>query len=92
MATVKFAKGYVSVKGKRGKLNENVETLQDALALAADCGPCGCDPCYGLSTHVNATTGEIMATYITGTGPYTLVIEPYQTALANAKILKAARD
>lgn len=91
MAKVKFAHGTVWTVGKAGH-RENVDDLQDALAQAAHCGPCGCDPCYGLTTQINATTGEIMASYITGTGPYTLVIEPYETALANAKVLKAARD
>lgn len=79
-------------KGDYSRSQQRIETLSDALAVQSDCGACGCNECYGLWTNINATNGELMGMYITGTDPYTLVIEPYATALANVKALKAVRD
>lgn len=70
---------------------ESVETIGEALNKKADCGPCGCDDCYGHRTWINAETGELMASWITGTGPYTMNIDTYDNALPVLKALYAAR-
>ncbi len=70
-----------------------VNGFNEALdLLTKSCEPCGCNSCNGISTMLNATTGELMGIYITGTDPYTLVIEPYDTAWANAEALRIARS
>lgn len=92
MGEVKYGHGY-AWRVKKGGKRENVEDLGEALRIKADCGPCGCDDCLGLWTQISATTGELVGMYVIGDlgGPYTVVIEDYDTALANTKALKAAR-
>lgn len=91
MGEVKLGQGY-AWRVKQGGKRDPVEDLGEALRIKADCGPCGCDDCYGHRTWVNAETGETMATWITGTGPYTLNIDTYDNALPTLKALKAARE
>ena len=59
----------------------------------ADCTCGGQDCCLGYETIISATTGELLVRYYTGAegGPYTEVIEPYDTGLANVKALYNAR-
>jgi hypothetical protein len=92
MGKVKFGHGYAwRVKG--GGKRENVADLGEALNIKADCGPCGCDDCYGHWTQINAETGDLMAMWIDGPqgGPYVLNIDDYDTAIVTLKALKAAR-
>lgn len=91
MSEVYFGHGYVWKRN--GKNRKNIESLGDALSEKANCGPCGCDGALGLWTQINASDGELLGMYITddGEGGYTLVIEDYDTALANVKALCAAR-
>jgi hypothetical protein len=91
-----IAKGYFwKTKGIAGR-RIGIETLQAALTAQADCGPCGCDNCYGFTTHINAETGELMMKWITGTGgegdEFIENIDTYEVGLAAVKVLKAARD
>lgn len=90
MGEVKLGHGY-AWRIKRGGVRENVGDLGEALKIKADCGPCGCDDCYGHWTQINAETGELMAMWIDGTGPYTLNIDLYDDAIVTLKALKAAR-
>lgn len=83
--SVRFKQGYV-VTGE----NDNVPTLEKALTLESTCG-CGMDCCLGLITQISATDGSRVGIYVTGTDPYTLVVEAYDTAVTNTKALLAAR-
>jgi hypothetical protein len=96
----KRKKEKVSLTGayKVGKFNEGKQSVlgfNEALeTIAESCETCGCSTCYGYHTSISATTGELIAFYFTGAegGPYTMVIEPYATAVANTKALKEARS
>lgn len=87
MTNVKFKSG-VAVKGN----NEPINSISEALKEQANCSPCGCDDCLGFWTQTNATTGELMMVYITGTNPYTLVIKPFDEGLTLVKALYKARS
>lgn len=91
MAEVKIGSGY-AWRVKSGGVREKIEDFGEALKAKADCGPCGCDDCYGHWTQINAETGELMAMWITGTGEgVELVIDTYDNAIPILKALKAAR-
>lgn len=90
MSDIKFGHGF-AWRFKRSGKRQNIDTLQEALTAQASCGPCGCDDCYGHWTQLNAETGELMAMWITGTGPYTVNVDLYDNALPILKALKAAR-
>lgn len=95
MAEVKLGHGYAWQVKDRG-VRKNVASLGEALSIKANCGPCGCDECYGHWTQINAETGDLMAMWISGTGtegdPFTVNIDKYDDALVTLKALKAARD
>lgn len=95
MTKVKFGHGTMWVGGANGD-RKNVEDLQDALSKQGDCGPCGCNDCYGYTTQINAETGELMMLWITGTGGegdgFVLNIDTYDAGLAAVKALYAARQ
>lgn len=85
---INFKQGTVSIK-KRGHITHNVESLEEGLAILAQrCQPCGCDPCTGISTQYDAGTGELLGIYY---NDGVQVIEPYDTAVTNAKALVAAQ-
>jgi hypothetical protein len=92
MSKVKFGHGY-AWRLKHGGVRENVSDLGEALKIQADCGPCGCDDCFGHWTQINAETGDLMAMWITGEagGPYVINIDDYDDAIPVLKALKAAR-
>lgn len=94
---VNIKHGYVYTVPGRGKLQKNVETLAEALALQADCTACGCEgTCFGYWTQMNSETGELLMIWITGTGtvedPFVQNIDTYANGLVAVKALKAARD
>lgn len=72
---------------------ERLEDYEAVMAEQAKCHACGCDTCLGYETIICATTGELLIRYYTGAlgGPYTQVIEPFDTGLANVKALYRAR-
>lgn len=95
MTKVKFGHGIMWVGATNGD-RKNVTDLQDALSKQADCGPCGCNDCYGYTTQINAETGELMMLWISGTGGegdgFVLNIDTYDAGLATVKALYAARQ
>lgn len=96
MAKPKFKRGVVFVDGKgRNKQtgSDNIGSLEQALSEQAKCDPCGCDNCLCYETICSATTGELLVRYYTGPegGPYTEVIEPYETGIQNIQALYDAR-
>jgi hypothetical protein len=96
MGKVKFKKGVVFKNDKSSNKqtgSDNIASLQDALTEQAKCDPCGCNDCICYETICNATTGELLIRYYTGDegGPYTEVVEPFETGLANVKALYDAR-
>lgn len=91
MPQVKFAQGYVK-EARKPVGNDNVKDWHDAQKTIAKDLDGGYDSELGLLTIKNATTGEIMGLYITGNDPYTIVVEPLETARANAKALLIARS
>lgn len=93
MAEVKFGQGYAWKMRRNGK-RKTIDSLSDALSVLADCGICGCDPCLGYWTQINAETGDLMAMWITGTdsGSYTLNIDTYDNAMPTLRTLKDARE
>lgn len=92
MALPQFNQGYVTKKGaKLG--NDNIRDWHQAQQeLVKDDLGGGYDDDLGLLTIRNATNGAMMGLYITGTGPYTVVVEPIATAKTNAKALLTARS
>lgn len=90
MGKVNFPQGYVKTGGGLGK---SIKTLEEALEVQADCSCGGQNCCIGYETIISATTGELLIRYYTGAegGPYTQVIEPYDTGIANVKALYKAR-
>ena len=96
MSRPRFKRGVVHVPGKRANKQtgtDHIEYLDDALAEQAKCDACGCDNCLCYETICSATTGELLVRYYTGGagGPYTEVIEPFETGLANIQALYDAR-
>lgn len=93
MPGVKFNQGYVTKEGKPIG-SDNVSSFHDAMKYIAKDSPGGHDVSLGVETIICATTGEILGRYYTGVvgGPYTQVIEPLETAIANAKALLLARS
>lgn len=90
MSKVKFGHGYVWKVDRNGN-RKNVEDLNEALTEIAQCGPCGCDDCYGFETFINAETGELMIRYYTGTshGNFTEHIELYDDETYGYAAVKA---
>lgn len=87
MGEVKFGHGY-AWRLKKGGKRENIDDLREALKVKADCGPCGCDDCYGHWTQNDAETGELMAMWIQGG---VLQIDTYDNAIPVLKQLYKAR-
>lgn len=87
MGEVKFGHGY-AWRLKKGGKRENIDDLREALKVKADCGPCGCDDCYGHWTQIDAETGELMAMWIQGG---VLQIDTYDNAIPVLKQLYKAR-
>lgn len=96
MSRPKFKKGVVFLSNKKSNKqtgSDSIEYLDQALKEQAKCDPCGCDTCLCYETICNATTGELLVRYYTGSegGPYTEVIEDYETGIANIQALYDAR-
>jgi hypothetical protein len=92
----KFKKGVVVKNNKSSNKqtgSDNIPTLGKALEELAKCDPCGCNSQKCYITNCNATHGENVVLYVTGDagGPYTLVIEDYDTAMDNIQVLYDAR-
>ena len=87
MANPKFIQGGVKV-GLR-----NIPDQAASLEELAKCDPCGCNGCKCYETICSATTGELLIRYYTGVigGPYTEVIEDYETGIANIEALYVIR-
>lgn len=91
MGVVRIPKGYMTT----GNPKKSVETLGEALKIKANCGPCGCDDCYGYETFINAEDGELMIRYYSGTShPFTENVYKYDdptNGFAAVKALYLAR-
>lgn len=86
MSEVKIPKGYAKTGPGLGK---SVESFSDALKVLSNCSACGCDAQTGLMTQIDALNGNLMGMYIYNGS---LVVEDYDTAVANLKTYCAARS
>lgn len=96
MANPKFRKGAVFVDGRSANKQTGANNVTDFLAALEEltvCDGCGCNDCLAFETIRCATTGELLVRYYTGAlgGPYTEVIEDYDTGIANIQALYEAR-
>lgn len=83
MSKVKIKQGYITDSN-----NRTINTLQDALAEQAKCHCGGIDCCYGYISLIDAATGAPIVLYVNNGS---LVIEDFDTGLANLKALYKAR-
>lgn len=87
---------YPKIKFKAGYITDNnnnpIESLEQALALIAECNCGGIDCCYCYETICNAETGALLIRYyIDGEDGPVEVVEEFETGLATVKALYAAR-
>jgi len=96
MSEVLFTQGAVWKQTNKNSQNKtHIASLSDALEELAKCAACACSTCFGYSTHTNAETGDLMVTWITGTGVgedgFVVNVGLFDEEIAGIKALKTAR-